>query len=552
MEIRAYATPLLKWWWLILLSALLTAGSCFYLIRNQPLTYSARSTLMIGRTITDPNPTNNEVYMAQQLASFYADLANRDPIRVSTMNALGYHSLPAYRVNPLTNSQMIEIVVTDTEPERAAIVANELANQLIHLSPTNARQEDQTRHDFVQQQLDTIQLQITDTQKAIDTDQGELASLTSAHDIAAKQDEIKALQSRLTILQTNYANLLNSGTQQGTTNVLSVIEPAAVPSRPVGLAKMLIVGIAGFLGLLLASGVSYLLEYIDDTLKTPDEIAQLTNLPLIGYLTWAGKVRSGSPYVAQFPRSPITEGFRSLRAQLELKGFPGTGKILLVTSSEPSDGKTFVVANLAAILAQGGKQVIVLDADLRKPTIHQVMGISNERGLQDAVRGKANILSVMVPGGSRIKGVIPAGPNSEDLTDVLDGPTITNLLATLQKAADLVIVDSPPIPIADAITWATSVDGVLFVVRPGRTHRVAARLAVEQLRRSGANIIGVAVNGIRVHSLGYGYSYNYHYYSSQYARGNRKGPAGTKLPSNRSMKEDGAHVSAEKDRFFDG
>jgi polysaccharide biosynthesis transport protein len=552
MEIRAYTTPLIKWWWLILLSALLTAGSCYYLIRNQPLTYSARSTLMIGRTITDPNPTNNEVYMAQQLASFYADLANRDPIRVATMNALGYSSLPAYRVNPLTNSQMIEIVVTDTQPERAANVANELANQLIHLSPTNALQEDQTRQGFVQQQLDTIQLQITDTQKAIDTSQGELASLTSAHEIAAKQDEIQALQSRLNIIQTNYANLLNSGTQQGTTNVLSVIEPAAPIDRPVGLPKMLIVAIAGIMGMFLAGGGSYLLEYVDDTLKTPNQIGQVTNQPLIGFLTWAGRVREGSPYVAQFPRSPITEGFRSLRAQLELKGFPGTGKILLVTSSEPSDGKTFVVANLAAILAQAGKQVIVLDADLRKPTIHQVMGVPNERGLQGAVRDKVNILSVMVPGKAGIKGVITAGPDSESLTDALDGPTITNLLATLQKAADLVIVDSPPIPIADAITWATSVDGVLFVVRPGRTHRVAARLAIEQLRRSGASIVGVVVNGIRVNSLGYGYSYNYHTYSSHYARGNRKEPGPAKFPNKKSISENGAQVSAKDDRFYDG
>jgi non-specific protein-tyrosine kinase len=530
----------------MILSALLTAGSCYYLLRDQPLSYSASSTLIIGRTITDPNPTNNEVYMSQQLATFYADLANRDPVRNATMRALGYHSLPAYRVNPLTNSQMIEIVVTDTDAERAAKVANELANQLIHLSPTNALQQDQTRQQFVQQQLDTIQLQITDTQKAIDKSQGDLANLTSAQDIAAKQDEIQALQTRLTLLQTNYANLLNSGTQQGTTNVLSVIEPAVPSTRPVGLPKLLIVVIAGLLGMALAGGASFWLEYIDDTLKTPDEIARLTNLPLIGYLLWAGQIRDGSPYVARSPRSPTAEGFRSLRAQLELKGFPGTGKILLVTSPEPSDGKTFVVANLAAILAQGGKQVIVLDADLRKPTIHQVMGVPNDRGLQDVIRNKANIMSVMVPGGNGVKGVIPAGPDSEDLTDSLDGTSITFLLATLQKAADLVIVDSPPIPIADAITWATSVDGVLFVVRPGRTHRAAAELAAEQLKRSGANIIGVAVNGISAHSLSYGYSYNYHYSSSQYYRSNRKGLGLIQLFKKSSENENRVPTTSEK------
>jgi Mrp family chromosome partitioning ATPase len=174
------------------------------------------------------------------------------------------------------------------------------------------------------------------------------------------------------------------------------------------------------------------------------------------------------------------------------------------------------------------------------------MGVPNDRGLQDVIRNKANIMSVMVPGGNGVKGVITAGPDSEDLTDSLDGTSITFLLATLQKAADLVIVDSPPIPIADAITWATSVDGVLFVVRPGRTHRAAAELAAEQLKRSGANIIGVAVNGISAHSLSYGYSYNYHYSSSQYYRSNRKGLGLIQLFKKSSENENRVPTTSEK------
>jgi capsular exopolysaccharide synthesis family protein len=254
----------------------------------------------------------------------------------------------------------------------------------------------------------------------------------------------------------------------------------------------------------------------------PEEIIRITHLPLVGYIPEAENPSDGRPLVARLPRSPAADGFRALRANLELSGFPGECKTLLVTSADPGDGKSFVVGNLAAILAQAGKQVIVLDADLRKPQIHHILGVPNEIGLQYVIRGNVSIQDAMVAGGDGIKGVITAGPQSELLVDVLTGSAIESLIYSIKKAADLVIVDSPPVFVADAITWASKVDGVLFVVRPGHTHAESARLAAERLQQAGAKVVGVVVNSIPIRNPGYGYSHTYRYYASDHYASYRK------------------------------
>jgi len=136
MELKNFITPLLKWWWLLVLATLVAGGSSFIVARQQPPEYEAYTTLMIGRTISDPNPSGNELHLSQQLAGIYADLAQRDPVANATMEALGLDSLPSYDARALPNSQFLEIAVIDTNPERAQAVANELANQLILQGPT--------------------------------------------------------------------------------------------------------------------------------------------------------------------------------------------------------------------------------------------------------------------------------------------------------------------------------------------------------------------------------------------------------------------------------
>jgi capsular polysaccharide biosynthesis protein len=142
MELKKYIFPLRKWWWLVVASTLIAA--IFSLLSNlrQPTIYQARTTLMIGTTINNPNPSSNELFLGQQLAATYADLANREIVRNATMNALGMKGLPDYIARALPNTQLIEITVNDTDPERAQKVANQLAAQLILIGPIGAQSEE--------------------------------------------------------------------------------------------------------------------------------------------------------------------------------------------------------------------------------------------------------------------------------------------------------------------------------------------------------------------------------------------------------------------------
>jgi len=240
MEFKRYVLPLRRWWWLLLAATLIAALSSFLATLRQPPIYQTLTTLMIGQVIADPNPTSGEFYLGQQLAENYAEIANREPVRIATKQALGLNWLPDYRATALPNGQFIEIVVTDTSPERAQAVANELANQLIARSPTGNQSDELERQAFIQDQLDKLQLQITTTEDEIIQLRDALGEMDSARQIADTQFQINALEAKLSDLQTIYTDLL-ANTQSGAINTISVIESAYLPVRPIGPNKMLII-----------------------------------------------------------------------------------------------------------------------------------------------------------------------------------------------------------------------------------------------------------------------------------------------------------------------
>ncbi|HET6446229.1 MAG TPA: hypothetical protein VFI27_16805, partial [candidate division Zixibacteria bacterium] len=234
MELKDYIAPLRKWWWLIVAAGLVAGLASFYAASQQPSLYQARTTLMIGRAIDNPNPSGNEFWLTQQLAQTYAEIASREPVRVASMDALGMTWLPEYSVRAVPDTQLIEIGVTDSDALRAEAVANQLASQLIQQSPTNVEQDERSRQSFINTQLDNLELNITATEDEIASFRDELASVFSASQIASAQSQITALQAKLNSLQSNYANLL-ANSRQGAINTLNIIEPATVSN--VGLNK---------------------------------------------------------------------------------------------------------------------------------------------------------------------------------------------------------------------------------------------------------------------------------------------------------------------------
>ncbi len=197
--------------------------------------------------------------------------------------ALGLTWLPAYDVALVPNTQLLEIRVIDTDPLRAQAVATELVRQLVERSPSATDRDRQDRRLFVTRQLQELETNIDNTTTRIDDLQLQLAGMFSARQIADTQTQISALEQKLNSYQANYAQLLTF--LQGGVNTINVVEPASLPTVPIGPNKTMTILLAAVIGLLLALGAAFLLDYLDDTLKTADDVRAATDLPTLGAIT---------------------------------------------------------------------------------------------------------------------------------------------------------------------------------------------------------------------------------------------------------------------------
>jgi non-specific protein-tyrosine kinase len=530
LNLHDYILPLRRWWWLLLASTLVATLSSTIATLRQPPIYRTHATVMVGSVIEDRNPNANELWLGQQLATTYADIAQREPVRQGAMTALGLRALPEYSVRVVPNTQLIEITVTDTSPERAQAVANELANQLIAVSPTAPGGADQKRQAFIEQQLTDLEANIRATQEEIERKQAELANLFSARQIADTQTQIAGLQNKLNTLQANYAALL-ANTPRGALNTLTIIEPAALPTRPVGPNRMVIVLLAAAIGFALAAGAAYLLDYLDDTLKNPDDIRKVTALITLGAVPQIEATEQPDDELIALKEghSAGAEAFRVLRTNLQFAGIDRPLRTLLVSSPSPNEGKSLTAANLAVAFAQIGRQVIAVDADLHHPRLHRLFGLPNNAGLTTALltaqpAADGFLQPTAVPG----LRVLTSGPLPPNPAELLGSGRMRELIQALATQADLVLFDSPPVTaLADTAILGSQMDGVLLVVGAGQTRREVARRAMAALERVQARVVGAVLNRLPLQGAGYGYYYYYYYDHQGYynSDGREPGPA---------------------------
>lgn len=513
MELNSYISPLRKWWRLLVAATLIAGLTSLIATLWQPNIYAARTTLIVGRSISDPNPDTNEIFLDSQLASTYAKIATREVIQNATKEALGLDWLPKYTVVAVPDSQLMEISVTDTNPARAQAVANELANQLILKSPGYISPEERDRQEFINQQLTSFETQIRANQMKLEQLQKQLGELNSARQIAETQAEIDALQLKQNTLQTTYATLLQSS-NQGASNIIRVLVPAELPQKPIAPNRPLIFVLACIGGFALAVGAAYLMESTANTINTAEEAKALLKVPVLASIPEVKSDKHGV-YVSQFPFSIAAEAFRSLRTNLEFEGAARPFKSILVTSPGISEGKSTVATNLAFIMAQAGKKVILVGADLREPTMQKLLDLPESKGLADLFIDNIkvdDVLTAYKPDGNEEIWVLPSGTPPPNPADLLNSDKMDALLAELAERADIVIVDSSPFIVADASILAAKVDAVLVVVRPEFTRKDAISSMQEQIARVGARVVGVVMNQVPLNARAYsGYYGKYTY-----------------------------------------
>ncbi len=352
----------------------------------------------------------------------------------------------------------------------------------------------------------------------------------------ARQNQLNAT---LTLYQQIYSNLLNNyeavrlARLRSTPNVVQ-IEPAYIPGRPIRPQPTRDATMGAVLGLFLLGAVIFMIEYLDDTLKTPEDITRHLQLPVVGLIGEMGKPNSKdgktrNVFVSENPLSPISEAFRTLRTNLEFAGVDKPLKTILVTSVSPGEGKSTVAVNLAAVVAQGERKVVLVDTDLRRPSLHRHLQIANRRGLTDLFRDNTKISSVTSAWGDPPITVITSGGLPPNPSELMASGRMESILNELKDKSDVIILDAPPCMVADPVVLSARADGVLLVVEPGKTKIGSAQIVIEQLHRAGARIIGVVLNPIS-HSRS-GYYTKYQYYSSYYNKGGYSQAADANVPT---------------------
>lgn len=216
--------------------------------------------------------------------------------------------------------------------------------------------------------------------------------------------------------------------------------------------------------------------------------------------------------VLEDPKSPIAEAYRILRTNIQFAAVDKELRTVLITSSEPNEGKSTTTANLGIAFAQAGKSVIIVDADLRKPTQHKVWGLDNFSGLTNLLLGNVDIGSALKSTPMNNLHIITTGPLPPNPAELLGSQRMTKLLETIQDYADIILIDTPPvIAVTDAALLAPQVDGVVLVIASGKAKIEAAQRAKEMLLNGKAKILGTVLNMVEADSHGYYYYYSYQY-----------------------------------------
>jgi non-specific protein-tyrosine kinase len=523
LEIRRYFLVVRRWLWLIVGCTVLAGVSAYFVSSRMTPIYSATATLLVEQVPTTGTNDYAAILVSERQAYTYAQMLTEQPVLAAVVEDLGLGGEMTWQelashvdVELVKDTLLIRLSVEDPDNNRAAQLANGIAdsfiaqNQALH----EARYGDSLSS--MREQMDELSVSIEETQAAIDA--------LGTPNTPEEQADLTRLQTVLAGYRNSYAGLLQSYEEmrllaiQSADNVV-LYRKAGVSNAPVRPRTQVNTALAGAVGAMLAVGVAFLVEYLDDTLKTPEDISRTLGLSTLGAIGQA-KSDGGDLVTIVDPLSPISEAFRVLRTNIRYTGVDKPIRTLLVTSAGPTEGKSTTVANLGVAMAQAGLRVVVVDADLRRPRLHKVFRVHPRGGLTGSLLEGA-MDGRLQP--SEVEGlvILPAGDLPPNPAELLGSHRLQGLLDALLQHMDVVLIDSPPVlPVTDAAVLARNVDGVLLVVDAGETRREVARRAVESLQQVGANLIGVVLN--RVPSRRSGYYYYYEYYRDSEDKRKRK------------------------------
>jgi non-specific protein-tyrosine kinase len=496
MQLRRQLQMVRHWLWIIVGGTVIAAIVAYAVSSSLPKMYESEATLIVGQSLYSPQVNQQQLLASQNLARTYAQVATMRPTleqAIAKLNLATTWDELQRRVTASASrdSALATIHVTDPDPDVAAAIANEIAAELIATS-RNQLVDGSAAQVAIDGNLKEIQAQIELTGADIRL---LVAKGDARSDIeSARLDDLRA---RLVSLWSSYSAMVTfaSDTSANGLRLIAPAVPADDPSSPRVLITVVLAALAGFV---VAIAVAVFLEQLDVSVKDADEVERLTGWPT---LSTFGRLPGPAPdryrlVAITYPRSGAAEAFRTLRTNVEFVTIDAPPKTVLVTSSGPREGKSTIAANLAMVFAQAGKRTILVDGDLRKPSIHDLFAIQNSSGLTDLVRGTPGIEGrVLHPTEVEGLSVVPSGPLPPNPVDILGSDQMKVAIAWLSERADLVVFDSPPASVvADPLVLAAAVDATIFVVEPNRTSAETLRHMRAALDRVGAHVLGVSLN----------------------------------------------------------
>ncbi|MGZ4726611.1 MAG: polysaccharide biosynthesis tyrosine autokinase [Acidimicrobiales bacterium] len=458
-----------------------------------------------AKSTTDPVLMNSEIYTVKAAA-----------VREGVINELGGDAAKIIKVNAstVTDTNVLRISASSESPEIAKAAANSYAHNY-----TDQRQA---------RLVSSVNGIIDSTQSQIDNTKGQIETLTAdiiANPNTSSSEVNKLLRSQLLTQQaTLQKQLLDAKTQADTLGkAVTVTKEAGNPRLPDSPNPLRDAGVAAMVALVFGIGLAFLLEQLDNRVKTAEQVDLATDgVPVLGTVP----VYGGSKHTRRFrsaPRtlvaasSPAAESYHTLATSLRFSSIGKEKRTILVTSSSGGEGKTTVTANLAAVLAESGLRVVVVSADLRRPMLGELLGVpDNQKGLTSAMLGDSDLsscfVSVTLPSGKSLF-VLPAGPLPHEPSVLLGSDMFGTVLDQIKQAgADFILIDCAPVlPVSDPLAASRHVDGVIVLSLYGKTKIGNLRQTVTRLRQVDADIIGVVLNGVPAAGGYYGYYGNYGY-----------------------------------------
>lgn len=524
MELRRYATILWRWSWLFVVGTTLAAAAALLVSRSQPPLYAAKGTILVNQAQAVTGPTYTDVLANQQLSKTYSQLVTSGPVLERVGENLGFTYKQLRKMvsaGVRRDTQLIDITVKHRDPETAARVANEVARVFADQIRQAQLGQQTTAESDLEAQIAALQASINERQRDIQRLSAPVPGLSDAE----RQQQLSTAQAQLTSLRENQATVERRLQElridlARSINSVSLANPARVPEQPVSPRTPLNVALGALLGLLVVGGFVALREYLDDTVKSAEDVARAGGAVLLGAIGRVGprrwwqrrRARCDPPRLigSREARSPVGEAYRLVRANLEFARNGRESRTLLITSALAGEGKSTTAANLALVLAQTGQRVVLVDADMRRPMLDRTFNVPNTAGLSTLfVMDDPNVVGLLRPTPFDNVQLLPSGPLPPNPAELLASPRMLHIIEHLTAVADIVVFDTPPLlGVADAASLAARVDGVVLVVDSGRTRLGALAHAIATLKHAHATLWGVVLNKLKSRTLE-GYYYDY-------------------------------------------